>query len=115
MTDAEEEIIQAEEEIIQIEGELQEAESDLGDTLSDVSASVKAAVDQVRLDLRPVEVIRNHPVGGMSLDCALGLLIGCSAKTSAIGPAILVALAGLAISKRSGNSRVEERDRNKKR
>ena len=60
----------AEEEIIQIEGELQEAESDLGDTLSDVSASVKAAVDQVRLGLRPVEVIRNHPVGGMSLACA---------------------------------------------
>jgi hypothetical protein len=104
-----------EEEIIQIEGELQEAESDLGDTLSDVSASVKAAMDQVRLGLRPVEVIRNHPIGGMSLACVLGLLIGSSAKTSAIGPAILVALAGLAISKRSGNSRAEERDRNKKR
>jgi iron-sulfur cluster repair protein YtfE (RIC family) len=47
-----------EEEIIQIEGELQEAESDLGDTLSDVSASVKAAMDQVRLGLRPR---RSHP------------------------------------------------------
>ena len=104
-----------EQEIIQIEGELQEAESDLGDTLSDVSASVKAAMDQVRLGLRPVEVIRNHPIGGMCLACALGLLIGSSAKTSVIGPAILVALAGLAISKQSGNSRAEERDRNKKR
>ena len=105
----------AQEEIIQIEGELQDAESDLGDTLADVSTSVKAAMDQVRLGLRPVEVIRNHPVGGMSLAWALGLLIGSSAKTSAIGSAILVAFAGLAISKRSGNSRAEERDRNKKR
>jgi hypothetical protein len=105
----------AQEEIIQIEGELQEAESHLGDTLSDVSASMKAAVDQVRLGLRPVEVIRNHPVGGISLACAFGLLIGSSGKTSAIGPAILVGLAGFAISKRSVNSRAEKRDRNKKR
>src|SRR3984893_1716535 len=91
-----------EEEIIQIEGELQEAESDLGDTLSDVSASVKAAMDQVRLGSRPVEVIRNHPIGGISLACALGLLIGSSAKTSAIRPAILVALAGTGIPNHTG-------------
>ena len=75
---------------------------------------MKAAVDQVRLGLRPVEVIRNHPVGGMSLAFARSF-DRVSAKTSAIGPAILVTLAGLAISKRSGNSRAEVRDRNKKR
>ena len=85
---------QTEENTSRIEGELQDVQSDLRDTLSQVSAKAEAAV----ASLRPDEIVKNHSAGAMALACALGFLTG-SIKSSAVGPALIAASMGFAVSK----------------
>jgi ElaB/YqjD/DUF883 family membrane-anchored ribosome-binding protein len=87
-------VTQAEENTSRIEDELQDVQSDLRDTLSQVSAKAEAAV----ASLRPDEIVKNHSAGAMALACALGFLTG-SIKSSAVGPALIAASMGFAVSK----------------
>jgi ElaB/YqjD/DUF883 family membrane-anchored ribosome-binding protein len=87
-------VTQVEENTSRIEDELQDVQSDLRDTLSQVSAKAEAAV----ASLHPDEIVKNHTSGAMGLACALGFLTG-SIKRSALGPVLIVASIGLAISK----------------
>ena len=84
---------QVEENASRIEDELQDVQSDLRDTLSQVSAKAEAAVASLRLD----EIVKNHCAGAMGLACALGFLTG-SVKRSALGPVLIVASVGFAVS-----------------
>ena len=85
---------QAEENTSRIEDELQDVQSDLRDTLSQVSAKAEAAV----ASLRPDEIVKNHSGGAMALACALGFLTG-SIRSSAVGPVLIAASLGFAVSK----------------
>lgn len=84
-----------EEQVFKIENELNGARRDLRDTMSAVSAKIEHAEGE----LRPDRLIERYPVGASCLAGALGYLVGSNAKNRIVGPVILLALVGYAISK----------------
>lgn len=84
-----------EEQISKIENELNGARRDLRDTMSAVNAKVEHAEEQ----LRPDRLVEKHPVGASCLAGALGFFVGSNAKSRIVGPMIIVALLGYALSK----------------
>ena len=87
-------IMTAQEEISMVETELDDAQHALRDTLTEVSAK---AEHQERA-LRPDRLIKSHPIGASCLAGALGFVIGSRAHPSAVGPVLMAALLGYAIS-----------------
>jgi len=87
----------SEEEISQNQGERDEARQDLRDTLTEVNAKLENA----QSDLRPDHLIESHPVGVALVAGALGFLLGSNAKSRVTGPAMIAALLGFALLRRS--------------
>jgi hypothetical protein len=85
----------AEEEISKYREELNEARQDLRDTMTEVSAKAEHLEGNLRLD----RLIENSPIGASCVAGALGFVIGSRAHPSAVGPAMIVALLGYAISR----------------
>jgi hypothetical protein len=84
-----------EEQISRIEKELNGARRDLRDTISAVNAKVEHAEEE----LRPDRLVERYPVGASCLAGALGFLVGSNAKNRLVGPVMILALLGYAISK----------------
>jgi hypothetical protein len=84
-----------EEEISKNREELNEARQDLRDTLTDFSAKAEHLERTLRLD----RLIESSPIGATCVAGALGFVIGSRAHPSAVGPAVIFALLGYAISK----------------
>ena len=84
-----------EEEISKNREELNEARQDLRDTLTEVSAKAEHLEGNLRLD----RLIENSPIGASCVAGALGFVIGSRAHPSAVGPAMIFALLGYAISR----------------
>jgi len=84
-----------EEQISKIEDELNGARRDLRDTMSAVNAKVEHAEEE----LRPDRLVERYPVGAACLASALGFLVGSNAKNRIVGPMMIFALLGFAISK----------------
>jgi hypothetical protein len=84
-----------EEQIFKIENELNGARHDLRDTMSAVNAKVEHAEEE----FRPVRLIERYPVGASCLAGVLGLVVGSNTKNRIVGPVMLLALLGYAISK----------------
>jgi hypothetical protein len=84
-----------EEQVCKIENELNGARRDLRDTMSAVSAKIEHAEGE----LHPDRLVERYPVGASCLAGALGYLVGSNAKNRIVGPVILFALLGYAISK----------------
>lgn len=84
-----------EEEISKNREELNEARKDLRDTLTEVSAKAERLEGKLRLD----RLIESSPTGATCLAGALGFIIGSRAHPSAVGPAMIFAMLGYAISK----------------
>jgi hypothetical protein len=84
-----------EERISKIENELNGACSDLRDTMSAVNAKVEYAEG----GFRPDRLIEKYTVGASCLAGALGFLVGSNPKNRIVGPAIILALFGYAISR----------------
>jgi hypothetical protein len=84
-----------EEQISRIENELNGARRDLRDTMSVVNAKVEQAEEE----LRPDRLVEKYPVGASCLAGALGYLVGSNAKNRIVGPVVILALLGFAISK----------------
>jgi hypothetical protein len=92
-----------EEEISEVKAELDEAQQGLRETLTEASAKA----EQQEGALRPDRLIKSHPVGASCLAGALGFVIGSRAHPSAVGPVLIAALLGYAIStqfSRNGSS-----------
>ena len=87
--------VTTEEEISKNREELNEARQDLHDTLTEVSAKAEQLEEKLRLD----RLIESSPIGATCLAGALGFVIGSRAHPSAVGPAMICALLGYAISK----------------
>jgi ElaB/YqjD/DUF883 family membrane-anchored ribosome-binding protein len=88
--------VTAQEEISKIEAELDEAQHDLRDTLSEASAKAEHQEGA----LRPDRLIESYPIEASCLAGALGFIIGSRARPSAVGPVMIAALLGYAISRR---------------
>jgi hypothetical protein len=84
-----------EEEISKNREELNEARQDLRDTMTEVSAKAEHLEGNLRLD----RLIENSPIGASCVAGALGFVIGSRAHPSAVGPAMIFALLGYAISR----------------
>ncbi len=84
------------EEISKIEAELDEAQHDLRDTLSEASAKAEHQEGA----LRPDRLVESYPIEASCLAGALGFIIGSRARPSAVGPVMIAALLGYAISRR---------------
>jgi ElaB/YqjD/DUF883 family membrane-anchored ribosome-binding protein len=84
------------EEISKIEAELDEAQHDLRDTLSEASAKA----EHQEAALRPDRLVESYPIESSCLAGALGFIIGSRARPSAVGPVMIAALLGYAISRR---------------
>jgi len=84
-----------EEQIFEIENELNGARRDLHDTMS----AVKAKVEHAEEELRPDRLVERYPVGASWLAGALGFFVGSNSKNRIVGPAMILALFGYAISK----------------
>jgi hypothetical protein len=84
-----------EEEISKNREELNEARQDLRDTMTEVSAKAEHLEGNLRLD----RLIENSPIGASGVAGALGFVIGSRAHPSAVGPAMIFALLGYAISR----------------
>jgi len=84
-----------EEEISKNREELNEARQDLRDTMTEVSAKAEDLEGNLRLD----RLIENSPIGASLVAGALGFVIGSRAHPSAVGPAMIFALLGYAISR----------------
>jgi ElaB/YqjD/DUF883 family membrane-anchored ribosome-binding protein len=85
----------AEEEISKVKGELDQAQHALQDTLTEASA--KAEYQEGAL--RPDRLIKTYPIGASCLAGALGFVVGSKARLSVLGPAVIAALLGYAISR----------------
>jgi len=90
-----------EEQISKIENELNGARRDLRETMSVVNAKVEQAEE----DLRPDRLVEQYPVGASCLAGALGFFVGSNAKSRIVGPVMILALLGYAISKGRSNDR----------
>ncbi len=86
---------QEEQQILKIENELNGARHDLRDTMSAVDAKVEHAEGE----LRPDRLVERHPVGASCLAGALGFLVASNTRNRIVGPVMLLALLGYAISK----------------
>jgi hypothetical protein len=84
-----------EEKISKNREELNEARQDLRDTMTEVSAKAEHLEGNLRLD----RLIENSPIGASCVAGALGFVIGSRAHPSAVGPAMIFALLGYAISR----------------
>jgi hypothetical protein len=84
-----------EEQISRIEKELNGARRDLRETISAVNAKVEHAEEE----LRPDRLVERYPVGASCLAGALGFFVGSNAKNRIVGPLMILALLGYAISK----------------
>ena len=84
-----------EERISKIENELNGARGDLRDTMSAVNAKVGDAEER----LHPDRLIEKYAVGASCLAGAVGFLVGSNTKNRVVGPAMILALLGYAISK----------------
>jgi hypothetical protein len=79
-----------------IQDERDDAREDLRDTLTEVNAKVERAGQ----DLRPDRMIEKHAIGAASIAGAIGFLIGSTSKNRAMGPIMIAALLGFALSHR---------------
>lgn len=93
----------AEEEVSKNRDERNEAHQSLRDTLNEVSAKA----EQQEGALRPDRLIESYPIAASYLAGALGFIIGSRAHRSAVGPAMIVALLGYAIWRRSSTGESE--------
>lgn len=84
-----------EEQISKIQDERDEARQDLRDTLTEFGAKA----EHLEEELRPDHLIGSSPIGASCLAAALGFVVGSRAHPSAVGPAIILALLGYAISR----------------
>ena len=84
-----------EEEISRNRDDRNEARRDLRDTLTEVSAKAEQQEEELRLD----RLIENSPIGASCVAGALGFVIGSRGHPSAVGPAMIFALLGYAISR----------------
>jgi hypothetical protein len=85
-----------EEEISRRRDDLNEARQDLRDTLTEVSAKAEDLEANLHLD----RLIESSPIGATCVAGALGFVIGSRAHPSAVGPAMILALLGFALSKK---------------
>ena len=90
----------AQEEISQVKEELDEAQHALRDTLTEVGAKAEHQEGA----LRPDRLIKTHAIGASWLAGALGFVIGSRAHRSPVGPVMMAALLGYAISTRFSNN-----------
>lgn len=86
-----------EEQISKSRDERDEALQNLRDTLTEVNAKVERAGG----DLRPDHLVESHPVAASLVSGALGFLIGSIVDSRGIGPIMIAAVAGLALSMRA--------------
>lgn len=77
--------------------ERDQALQNLRDTLTEVNARVERAGG----DLRPDHLVESHPVAASLVSGALGFLIGSIVDSRGIGPIMIAAVAGLALSMRA--------------
>jgi hypothetical protein len=85
-----------EEAISRSRDELNEARQDLRETLTEVSAKA----EELEGKLRPARLIEHFPIGAICAAGALGFVLGSRSQPSAVGPAMILALLGFAISKK---------------
>jgi hypothetical protein len=85
----------------QTEGD--EARQDLRDTLNEANRKVERAGDE----LRPTHLVASHPISATIIAGVFGYLIGSSNQGRAIGPIVIAAVAGFALSLRSSRETVE--------
>jgi hypothetical protein len=93
-----------EEQISRIQDERDDARQDLQDDLRDALTEVNAKVGRAEDDLRPDRMIENHAVGAALIAGALGFLLGSSSKSGGVGPVVIAALFGFALSRRGVES-----------
>src|SRR5260370_14174741 len=93
------------EEIYRNQDEGDEARQGLRDTLSEVNAKRERAGNE----FRPDHLIEGHAVGACLMVGALGFLLGSSINSRVTGPAMIAALLGFALSRRSA-SELSEND-----
>jgi Flp pilus assembly protein TadB len=91
----------AEEEISKVKVELDQAQHALQDTLIEASAKAEYQVGA----LRPDRLIMTYPIGASCLAGALGFVVGSKARSSVLGPAVIAALLGYAISRSPSKDR----------
>ncbi|MBF6569133.1 MAG: hypothetical protein IVW54_09680 [Candidatus Binataceae bacterium] len=84
------------EKISQNRDEFNDARQDLRDTLSEVSAKA----EELESKLRPDRLIENSPIGAAWTAGALGFVLGSRAHPSVLGPVMIFALLGFALSKK---------------
>jgi hypothetical protein len=87
----------SQEEISKNQDELDDARQDLRDTLTEVNAKLERAGNE----FRPDHLIEGHSVGACLVMGVLGFLIGSNINNRVTGPAMIAALLGLALSRRS--------------
>jgi hypothetical protein len=87
------------EEISRNQDERDDARQGLRDTLSEVNAKLERAGNE----FRPDHLIEGHAVGACLMAGALGFLLGSSINSRVTGPAMIAALLGFALSRRSAS------------
>jgi hypothetical protein len=95
----------SQEEISRNQDERDDARQGLRDTLSEVNAKLERAGNE----FRPDHLIEGHAVGACLMAGALGFLLGSSINSRVTGPAMIAALLGFAVSRRSA-SELSEND-----
>jgi hypothetical protein len=89
----------SQEEISRNQDERDDARQGLGDMLSEVNAKLERAGNE----FRPDHLIESHAVGACLMVGALGFLLGSSINNRVTGPAMIAALLGFAVSRRSAH------------
>jgi hypothetical protein len=89
----------SQEEISRNQDERDDARQDLRDTLNEVNAKLERAGSE----FRPDHLIEAHPVGACLMAGTLGFLLGSSISSRVTGPAMIAALLGFALSRRSSS------------
>src|SRR5260370_40016001 len=95
----------SQEEISRNQDERDDARQGLRDTLSEVNAKLERAGNEVR----PDHLIEGHAVGPCLMVGALSFLLGASINSRLTGPAMIAALMGFALPRRSA-SELSEND-----
>jgi hypothetical protein len=95
----------SQEEISRNQDERDDARQGLRDTLSEVNAKLERAGNE----FRPDHLIEGHAVGACLIVGVLGFLLGSSINSRVTGPAMIAALLGFALSRRSA-SELSEND-----
>jgi hypothetical protein len=95
----------SQEEISRNQDERDDARQGLRDTLSEVNAKLERAGNE----FRPDHLIEGHAVGACLIVGVLGFLLGSSINSRVTGPALIAALLGFALSRRSA-SELSEND-----